>query len=263
VTDDDNDGIPLDEDCDDNDPNSTAIADDADCDGALTAADCDDNDPNSTVIADDADCDGALAAADCDDTDDTSTLIADDADCDGVLTFDDCNDADATIYPGAPDVVGDGIDQDCDGLDSAAPMNGSLSNVYTFDTPQGDFQDCLVVTTLSPSTTPPTTGCADCDYTWRVDFQQLMNTCGAWSTPLTGNSVNLGLDIVAEQLWLNHDNGGGWVTYGGGTPVQSTLSGTSYSHEELFDNQCFDLDADTYCDPGTNYEFTETFNLNW
>jgi hypothetical protein len=30
---------------------------------------------------------------------------------------DDCDDSDATVYPGADDVVGDGVDQNCDGLD--------------------------------------------------------------------------------------------------------------------------------------------------
>ena len=50
------------DDCDDNDPNSTTIANDSDCDGVLTADDCNDFDSNSTTVDIDADCDGVLTS---------------------------------------------------------------------------------------------------------------------------------------------------------------------------------------------------------
>ena len=37
------DGVPTDEDCDDNDPNVGSNANDMDCDGVPTDEDCDDN----------------------------------------------------------------------------------------------------------------------------------------------------------------------------------------------------------------------------
>ena len=41
-----------------------------------------------------------------------------DADADGVDRFTDCDDEDASVFPGAPEVVADGIDQDCDAGDT-------------------------------------------------------------------------------------------------------------------------------------------------
>lgn len=43
-----------------------------------------------------------------------------DEDHDGSWTPEDCNDHDSKIYPGAADPDGDGIDQNCDGVDGVA-----------------------------------------------------------------------------------------------------------------------------------------------
>lgn len=64
-----------------------------------------------------------------------------DADGDGYPVTTDCNDADADIHPGATEVVGDGVDQDCNGYDltisvtkaSYNPKRDSLSVEATSD----------------------------------------------------------------------------------------------------------------------------------
>jgi hypothetical protein len=64
-------------DCDDTDPESTAVATDGDCDSVLTDDDCDDTDPESTTVATDGDCDSVLTDDDCDDTDDETPAVYD------------------------------------------------------------------------------------------------------------------------------------------------------------------------------------------
>lgn len=62
------------------------------------------------------------------DTGDTSQPPGPDADADGYTTEDgDCDDADPTVHPGADDVAGDGIDSNCDGVDSGRSV--SLSDL--------------------------------------------------------------------------------------------------------------------------------------
>lgn len=63
-----------------------------------------------------------------------------DADGDGALSGDDCDDGDPSSYPGAPEDLGDGVDNDCDGyVDEVELCEGAFGDVQAAvdATPEG------------------------------------------------------------------------------------------------------------------------------
>ena len=125
------------DDCDDDDPALNPGVD-ADADGASNCDDCDDDDPdrfpgNPETCGDglDQDCSGAddlgdedgdgfqnevcLGGNDCDDGD-PAVNPGVDVDGDGFSACDDCDDSEPLTFPGNPEVCGDAIDNDCDGV---------------------------------------------------------------------------------------------------------------------------------------------------
>ena len=130
------DGV-IDEDIDDVDDDEDGQSEaEGDCDdsnpavytGAIEFCDGRDNDCDNLIDGDDADYPGsdadgdgdpaaACGGADCRDYDATANGL--DADGDGntlCQTNPDCDDDDATAYPGATEVCGDGVDNDCSGI---------------------------------------------------------------------------------------------------------------------------------------------------
>jgi hypothetical protein len=110
------------DDCDDDDPlfhpDAVETCDDGidqDCDGADLPSDFDGDGWISDACAGGGD--------DCDDADPLMNPDVDD-DGDGWHACEDCDEGSDVIYPGAPEVCSDGIDQDCSGDDDVADYDG-------------------------------------------------------------------------------------------------------------------------------------------
>ena len=121
---------------------------DADGDGVGCLLDCDDLDalvfPSAAETCDaiDSDCDGSLVDGDPDaDGDGLPDCIDDDDDGDGVTDATDCDDANSAIYPGAPEVSANGIDEDCNGIDAIDCFADGDGDGYGGTTPSQELDD--------------------------------------------------------------------------------------------------------------------------
>jgi MYXO-CTERM domain-containing protein len=213
------------------------IWDNGDCDDANFAIN-----PAAQEICDglDNDCDGLIDAADISLDPSTAHLWYQDADGDGfgnpavfiescsppdgyVEDNSDCDDTDAEVYPGAPEVPYDGIDQDCDGSD--------LTDV------DGDGYDAEIV------------GGTDCD-----DTEATTNPAAIE----TADGVDEDCDDVLDEGTVWYDDDGDGFTEDGGdcddaeptiNPAEREIcDGIDEDCDEIIDEEteCYDDDGDGY-----------------
>ena len=258
-------GDELDQDCDSTelcyadadddgytDGASTVTSSDTDCTdaGEGLASDptgeCDDSDaavnPGATELAGDEvdqDCDGTeLCYADDDDdcyTDGASTVTSSDADCTDAgegLASDptgECNDTDATVNPGATELAGDEVDQDCDGTElcyADADDDGytdGASTVTSSDTDCTDAGEGLA--------SDPTGDCGDSDA-----------AVNPGATELAGDNVDQDCDGT-ELCYADADDDG--YTDGASTVTSSDTDCTDAGEGLASDptGECDDSDA--------------------
>ena len=156
-------------DCIDNDDDNDQFPDGIDCDPLESTSY-----PNATESCDsvDSDCDGDLVDTFANfDADSLPDCVDPDDDDDGDADTTDCNDFDITVYVGAPEVVDDGIDQDCSGVDTITCFedldNDNRGTAATTTDPLGDCDSSDFVSLQSD----------DCDDSDPVNFPGNTEVC--------------------------------------------------------------------------------------
>jgi hypothetical protein len=188
------DGLLRDDDCDDDDPEAHAILEDADCDGLLRDDDCDDDDPEAHAILEDADCDGLLRDDDCDDDDPEAHAILEDADCDGLLRDDDCDDDD----PGAHAIL---EDADCDGTAGTEDCDDEEPTLNQVDHDRDGFTSCDGDCVDDDGSTYPGAASLDDSVACMTDADG-----DGWGDPSPIEGVTSGSDCDDSDTKMNHDD---------------------------------------------------------
>lgn len=133
-----------------------------------------------------------LALAGCEDEGRNRSNTPVDDDGDGVTASLDCNDQDDQIAPGLPDLVGDAIDQDCDGLDG---VDADGDGVASADSGGMDCDDADPATVGVDDDQDGYPACVDCDDTVPAVNPGAVEVCNGFDEDCSG-IADAGLDGV-------------------------------------------------------------------
>ncbi len=185
--------------------------------------DCDDS--NNTVYPGAAEICGDGIDQDCNGSDLACTPDPDDVDNDGdgiTENQGDCNDADASIHPGAIEICGDGIDQDCNGSDLACIEDGDDDGI-----PDGD--DNCPDTSNPDQTDTDDDGIGDAcdDDSYLIESNDISCKPRIWDLTGSYTDESSGLDVA----FISQD-------------AKGKISGSGYGYEYFDDDVYIDFSYD-------------------
>ena len=134
--------------------------------------------------------------------------------------FVDCDDGDNTVYPGAMEVIGDGIDQDCDTFESCYEDFDQDGDRHLSNTIVSADDDCNDPGEALGSAV------VDCDDT--------LDTRASTNPEIIGDNLDENCDLVAE-CWADNDNDG--------SPVSSQFNNGDLDCNDAGEGTQAELDA--------------------
>jgi len=147
---------------------------------------------------------------------------------------------------------------DCSSIEMVTPfLGGTLIARYEFNEPEPGFTDCEVTYNLSPTGIGPD-DCVSCHYTWSIEVQKLLDGCGPWQLDVDGNEIDVGLDLVHEDLWLRQ-GAGDWTKWQG----TGSITDDAFLGQGGTVSYVVDKNGDGESTPDEIVAYSETFLFNW
>ena len=177
-------------------------------------------------------------------------VVGTDTDGDGDPDATDCEPSDPAIYTGAPEIIGDGIDQDCDGVDATSQYTGTEQFFYADSETTPATRECEI--TWTATGVPSATACSNCDFIFDLTMVYDTNSTASsnCSSMAADQSYTYGFivdyDGAGNSALSVYDASNGWqpwIVNGTSNPDNSTdvvsINGSSFTYSSGYQDYVY------------------------